>query len=116
MVSFDHLCLGAWWSPNLSCTKWVEENIMKARRAFFARGSGIFHGSLNPLSSKSIVEQCVFSCLLFGAESWILSSTLLQKLESFQAEVLLADVVLLALHQWLCSRSETGESRQIGIT
>ena len=33
-------CLGALWSPNLSCTKWVEENIKKARRAFFARGSG----------------------------------------------------------------------------
>ena len=42
-------CLGAWWSPNLSCTKWVEESIKKARRAFFARGSGVF-------SSKSIVE------------------------------------------------------------
>ena len=23
-------CLGAWWSPSLSCTKWVEENIKKA--------------------------------------------------------------------------------------
>ena len=80
-------CLGAWWSPNLSCTKWVEENIKKARRVFFARGSGVFHGSLNPLSSKSIVEHCVFPCLLFGAESWILNSTLLQKLESFQAEL-----------------------------
>ena len=80
-------CLGAWWSPNLSCTKWVEENIKKARCAFFARGSGVFHGSLNPLSSKSIVEHCVFPCLLFGAESWILNSTLLQKLESFQAEL-----------------------------
>ena len=80
-------CLGALWSPNLSCTKWVGENIKKARRAFFARGSGVFHGTLNPLSSKSIVEHCVFPCLLFGAETWILNSTLLQKLESFQAEL-----------------------------
>ena len=80
-------CLGALWSPNLSCTKWVEDNIKKARCAFFARGSGVFHGTLNPLSSKSIVEHCVFPCLLFGAETWILNSTLLQKLESFQAEL-----------------------------
>ena len=42
-------CLGAWWSPNLSCTKWVEENIKKARHA---RGSGVFHGSLNPFRPR----------------------------------------------------------------
>ena len=77
-------CLGALWSPNLSCTKWIEDNIKKA---FFARGSGVFHGTLNPLSSKSIIEHCVLPCLLFGAETWILNSTLLQKLESFQAEL-----------------------------
>ena len=41
-------CLGAVWSPDLSCTKSVEENIKKARCAFFARGSGVFHGTLNP--------------------------------------------------------------------
>ena len=52
-------CLGAWWSPSLSCTKWVE-NIKKARCAFSATGSRVFHGTLNPLSSKSIVEHlCV---------------------------------------------------------
>ena len=80
-------CLGALWSPNLSCTKWTEDNIKKARHAFFARGSGGFHGTLNTLSSKSIIEHCVLPCLLFGAETWILNSTLLQKLESFQAEL-----------------------------
>ena len=80
-------CLGAWWTPNLSCTKWIDVNIKKARRAFFARGSGVFHGTLNPLSSKSIVECCVLPVLLYGAESWILNKTLLQKLESFQAEL-----------------------------
>ena len=52
-------CLGALWSPSLSCSRWIESNIEKARRAFFARGSGVFHGTLNPLSSKSIVEHCV---------------------------------------------------------
>ena len=62
-------------------------NIKKARRAFFARGSGVFHGTLNPLSSKNIVECCVLPVLLYGAESWILNKTLLQKLESFQAEL-----------------------------
>ncbi len=80
-------CLGAWWTPNLSCSRWIEENIKKARAAFFARGSGVFHGTLNPLSSRSIVESCILPVLLYGAESWILNSTLLQKLESFQAEL-----------------------------
>ena len=79
-------CLGALWSPSLSCSRWIEGNIEKARRAFFARGSGVFHGTLKPLSSKSIIEHCVLPCLLFGAESWILNASLLQKLESFQAE------------------------------
>ena len=60
-------CLGALWSPSLSCSRWIEGNIEKARGAFFARGSGVFHGMLNPLSSKSIVEHCVLSCLLFWA-------------------------------------------------
>ena len=80
-------CLGAWWLPNLSCSKWIEVNIKKSRGTSFARGSGVFHGTLNPLSSKSIVEHCVLPTLLFGAESWILNKTLLQKLESFQAEL-----------------------------
>ena len=80
-------CLGALWCSNLSCKKWVESNIDKARRAFFARGSGIFLGKLNPLSSRSIIELCVLPCLLYGAESWILHNTLLDKLESFQAEL-----------------------------
>ena len=61
--------------------------LKKARVAFFTRGSGIFHGILNPLSSISIVESCVLPCLLSGAEAWILNCTLLQKLESFQAEL-----------------------------
>ena len=53
----------------------------------FAQGSGVFHGTLNPLSSKSIIEHCVLPCLLYGAESWLLNPTLMQKLESFQAEL-----------------------------
>ena len=72
------------WSPSLSCKKYNLEN---ARRAFFARGSGVFHGRLNPLSSMNIIEHCVLPCLLYGAESWILNNSLLAKLESFQAEL-----------------------------
>ena len=74
-------CLGAWW------THAINNNLEKARRAFFARGSGVFHGRLNPLSSMNIIEHCVLPCLLYGAESWILDNSLLAKLESFQAEL-----------------------------
>ena len=80
-------CLGVWWSPNLSSEKSINNNIEKARRAFFARGSGVFHGKLNPLSSMNIIEHCVLPCLLYGAESWILNNSLLVRLESFQAEL-----------------------------
>ena len=47
----------------------------------------MFLGSLNPLSSKSIIECCILSILLYGSESWILNDTLLKKLESFPAEI-----------------------------
>ena len=79
-VSQSARCLGAWWSSSLT------PNIKKARRAFFARGSGQFHGTLNPLSSRSIIKCCVFPVLLYGAESWVLNLTLLKKLESFQCK------------------------------
>ena len=32
-------CLGVWWCHNLSSAKSIEENINKARRAFFALGA-----------------------------------------------------------------------------
>ena len=80
-------CLGAWWTPDLSSSVWIENNIKKARGAFFARGQGVFRGSLNPLSSRSIVESCVLPILLYGADSWIINATLLRKLESFQGEL-----------------------------
>ena len=47
-------CLGAWWSPSLSCKFWISNNIEKARRAFFARGSGVFHGKLNRALTLSL--------------------------------------------------------------
>ena len=48
---------------------------------------GAFHGLLNPLSSCSIIESCVFPILLDGSENWVLNHRLLQALESFQAEL-----------------------------
>ena len=69
-------CLGYWWSRNLFASKSIEENIKKARRAFFSYGSiGAFQGDLNPLSSKSIIDSCVMPILLFGSENWILAET-----------------------------------------
>ena len=59
-------CLGAWWTPSLSCSKWIEINIKKTRGAFFVRGQGVFLGSLNPLSSQSIVESFVMPVLLLS--------------------------------------------------
>ena len=49
--------------------------------------AGCFPGQLNPLSSRSLIESCVIPVLMYGSESWTLSKTLLNKLESFQAEV-----------------------------
>ena len=80
-------CLGAYWTSNLSSSKWIDVNIKKARNAFFARGKDLFHGKLNPLSSKSIIECYIMPVLLYGAESWILNISLLKKLESFQCEL-----------------------------
>ena len=81
-------CLGVWWNSAPSSRQSVDERLNKARCAFFVNGQlGAFHGLLNPVSSRSIVESCVFPVLMYGSESWILNSTLLSKLESFQAEI-----------------------------
>ena len=81
-------CLGTWWTPNLSPTKAIMENIGSARRAFFSFGSiGVFHGSLNPLSSRSVVETCVMPILLFGSECWYRSDPTLDELEQFQCSI-----------------------------
>ena len=77
-----------WLSSDQSSKKSVEENIRKARGAFFARGQlGIFHGMLNPLSSRTIFESCVIPTLLYGAELWSLNISLLSALESFQSDL-----------------------------
>ena len=81
-------CLGVWWCSNSTSRKSVEEHVCKARKAFFANGDlGAFHGLLNPLSSRNLVESCVLPVLMYGAEAWCINASLLLKLESFQSEI-----------------------------
>ena len=50
-IKQDAKCLGVWWSKDLSSKKSIEENIRKARRAFFALGAvNVFQESCNPLT------------------------------------------------------------------
>ena len=66
----------------------VQENIIKARKAFFAFGSiQAFQGNLNPLSAISVFESCVLPILLYGCETWLLDSSTIQLLERFQLEI-----------------------------
>lgn len=46
-----------------------------------------FHGLLNPLSSRTIVKNCVLPILMYRSESWIMNQSLLSKLESFYSEL-----------------------------
>ena len=72
----------------MSASRAVQENISKARKAFFAFGDiGAFHGSLNPLSGRSIFEACIIPILLYGCETWLLDATAIKTLESFQCEI-----------------------------
>ena len=81
-------CLGYWWNKDLVALKCVDENIKKARKAFFGYGSlRVFQGSLNPLSSALVIDCCVLPVLLYGAENWILTPVLLDRLERFQGEL-----------------------------
>ena len=81
-------CLGHWWSWDLSSVKAINEAIGKARKCFFAYGAaGAFEGQLNPLSGRAIFEACVEPVLLYNCENWFLTKPLLEKLESFQAEI-----------------------------
>ena len=85
---FEAKCLGVWWKHNLSAVWYVQENISKARRAFFAFGRiDAFQGHLNPLSSINIVETCVIPVLLYGCDTWLLDSSAILLLEQFQYEI-----------------------------
>ena len=46
-----------------------------------------FQGDLSPLSTRSIIEFCVMSVLLYGCENWIVSDSCLKQLESFLSEL-----------------------------
>ena len=81
-------CLGFWWKGDLLASRSVDENIKKARRAFFHYGSiGAFQGDLSPLSSRLILDACVMPILLYGCENWLMTHALMEKVESFQAEL-----------------------------
>ena len=52
---------------DLSASTSIDENIRKARHAFFHFGSiGVFQGDVSPLSSRAVLESCVMPVLLFG--------------------------------------------------
>ena len=81
-------CLGFWWNSSLSSATSVKNNILKACRAFFSLGSlGLFQGKLNPLSARELIETSVMPVLLYGCESWTITDTILDLLESFQSEI-----------------------------
>ena len=81
-------CLGVWWSQDLSSNKSVEENINKARRAFFALGAiEVFQGKCNPLTARSLFTTFVMPILLYGCESWFITEPIATMLDRFQAEV-----------------------------
>ena len=82
-------CLGFWWKlGDLLASRSVDENLKKARQAFFHYGSiGAFQGDPSPLSSRSILDACVMPILLYGCENWLMTHALMEKVESFQAEL-----------------------------
>ena len=87
-ISEEGKCIGYWWRGDLLATRAIDDNMRKARRAFFLFGSiGVFHGDLSPLSSVSILETCVILILLYGSENWIMTESLMKSLESFQGEL-----------------------------
>ena len=72
----------------LSANKSIEDNIKKSRRAFFPFGSiGLFQGDISPISSRSALVLCVMPILLYGSENWILTESMVKKLEAFQGKL-----------------------------
>ena len=103
-------CLGYLWNNDLSAKPSIENNILKARKFFFAYGSmGLFQGDLSPLSGHSAVETCILPILLYGFENWCLSQNSVQMLDSFLGEL---SKRLLKLPRWY---STTPASIVIGL-
>ena len=66
----------------------IDDQIQKARKAFFQFGSVYaFQDISSPVSSCSIMQCCVLSIHLYGAENWIISCESIKKLEYFQGEI-----------------------------
>ena len=81
-------CLGFWWSWDLSANISVGQAINSACRAFFAYGvKGSFHGQVNPVTGRVILETCSLPILLYGSQNWFITESLLGKLEAFQNEI-----------------------------
>ncbi len=81
-------CLGFWWSRDLMATRCIEENKKKARKAFFQYGSiGAFQGDLSPLSVRSVIDTCVIPVLLYGCQNWVVTDSMMDRLESFLGEM-----------------------------
>lgn len=63
------------------------DNIIKARRAFYAECNWCISGELNPLSSSSVFETWVLHILLCRCETWILNQSTLSSIESLRVEI-----------------------------
>ena len=58
---------GVWWDSSSSSKTSVMERINKSRSAFFSHGElWAFHGLLNPLSSRNLIECCIIPVLMYG--------------------------------------------------
>ena len=68
-------CLGYWWKGDLFATRAVDENIKKARHTF-----GPFKEFSTLLQATSV---CYIPVLLYRCENWILSKSIIGKLNSF---------------------------------
>ena len=75
-------CMGVWWdsAPFSKCS------LMNGLARPVQLSSRMVNNASSILSSRSIVECCALPVLMYGSDSWLLNSTLLSRLESFQAE------------------------------
>ena len=98
--------MGYWWKGDMLAKQSIEENIRKARRAFFLFGSiGVFQGDLSPLSSRSLLETCMMPVLLNGLENWLMTRALVERVDCFQGEMAKSDVtvIIMARNGDLCA-------------
>ena len=81
--------LGVWIQQDMSSCKSIEDNIAKARRAFFATGLlCFFPGKCNPLTGRISFEIFVIPVFLYGCESWVLTRETLRNSSPKLANVL----------------------------